>query len=105
MRIVFSTCRPEDAEHIAHTLVSEKLAASVNIVPGVRTVLRWKGEVSRQDEVLLVMRTRDDLVFQLERRYLELNRWRYPEVAAVELAEWNTEYEAWVRQSTGPEKG
>ncbi|MCL6553260.1 MAG: divalent cation tolerance protein CutA, partial [Firmicutes bacterium] len=73
--------------------------------PGVRTVVRWKGEVTHQDEVLLVMRTRDDMVFQLERRYLELNRWRHPEVAAVELAEWNTEYEAWVRQSTGPEKG
>lgn len=100
MRLILSTCRPEDAEHIADALVSEHLCASVNIVPGVRTRVRWKGEVVTQDEVLLVMRTRSELVYKVQQRYLELNTWEVPEVAAIEPAEWNPAYEAWLHAAT-----
>jgi len=100
LRLILSTCRPEDAERIADTLVNEHLCASVNIVPGVRTKVRWKGEVVTQDEALLVMRTRAELVYKLQARYLELNTWEVPEVAAIEPAEWNPAYEAWIQGAT-----
>lgn len=100
MRIIMSTCRVEDAEKIADTLVHERLVASVNIVPGVRSKVRFKGEVLTQEECLLIMRTRAELVWKFERRYLELNTWEIPEIATFEIQEWNTAYEAWMRDAT-----
>jgi periplasmic divalent cation tolerance protein len=105
MRIVLSTCRREDADNIAEALVNERLAASVNIVPGVRTKVRFKGEVLTQEECLLIMRTRAELVWRLERRYLELNTWEVPEVATFEIQEWNPNYETWLREATEPVPG
>lgn len=102
MRIILSTCRIEDAEKIADTLVEERLVASVNIVPSVRTKVRFKGEVLTQEECLLVMRTRAELVWKLERRYLELNTWEIPELATFEIQEWNPAYESWMREATAP---
>lgn len=102
MRIVLSTCRPDEAEKIAEALLQERLVASVNIVPGVRTRAWLEGEIIRQEECLLVMRTRAELMWQLERRYVELNSWKYPEVASLEVQDWNPEYEQWLLAATEP---
>lgn len=99
-RLVLSTCKPEEAEGIADALVNEGLAASVNILPGVTTKVRFKGEVRTQQESVLLIRTRDDLVWKLERRYLELNSWEVPEVAAIAIKEWNAAYHAWLIEAT-----
>ena len=105
MRLILSTCRVEEADQIAETLVGERLVASVNIVPGVRTKVRFKGEVLTQEECMLVMRTRAELVWKLERRYLELNTWETPELATFEIQEWNPAYETWILESTAPVEG
>jgi uncharacterized protein involved in tolerance to divalent cations len=48
------------------------------------------------------MRTRAELVWKLERRYLELNTWEIPELATFEIQEWNPAYESWMREATAP---
>ena len=59
-RVVLMTCgSEEEAGKIAEALVMENLAACVNIVPKVTSVYRWKGEVCRDDEVLLIAKTRE----------------------------------------------
>jgi periplasmic divalent cation tolerance protein len=50
----------EDAERIARALVERRLAACVNVVPGMVSVYRWKGGVERDEERLLVIKTRAD---------------------------------------------
>ena len=56
--IVFVTCESrEQAEQIAQAVVSEKLAACVNIVPGVQSVYVWEGKVTSSEEVLCLMKT------------------------------------------------
>ena len=45
------------AEQLAGALVGERLAACINIVPGLRSVFRWQGSVQRESEVLLLMKT------------------------------------------------
>lgn len=100
MRIIMSTCKPEEAEVIADTLLEERLIASCNIVPGVITKVRWKGEALTQPEALLIMRTRVELIYKLERRLLELNTFEVPEVASFEVKEWNAKYYNWLVEAT-----
>ncbi len=57
--VAFSTVgKAADAERIARALVERRLAACVNVLPGVVSVYRWKGEVCRDEELLLVIKTR-----------------------------------------------
>src|SRR5258708_2001991 len=57
-RLVLSTAgSQEEARKIAHALVDRRLAACVNIVPGVESVYRWQGKVETATEWLLVMKT------------------------------------------------
>jgi len=102
MRIVISTCKPEEAELIADTLLNERLISSCNIVPGVITKVRFKGEALSQQENLLIMRTRAEYVWKLERRMLELNSFEIPEVATLEVKEWNDAYIKWIYGQTEP---
>ncbi|GEM_PF-1635123 len=104
MRIIISTCIPEETEKITDTLLSERLIGSVNIIPGVTTKLWWKGEMLTQTEALLIMRTREELVWKLERRLLELNSYEVPEVATIEIKEWNNKYARWLFEATEPPK-
>src|SRR5262245_35605965 len=71
---------PRDAERIARALVEERLAACVNVVPGVVSVYRWKGVVERENELLLVIKTLADRVDALKARLLELHPYELPEV-------------------------
>lgn len=100
MRIVISTCKPEEAEMIADTLLEEKLIASCNIVPNIITKVRWKGEAVTQTETLLIMRTREEYIWKLERRIKELNSFEVPEVASFEVKEWNAKYYNWIYDAT-----
>jgi periplasmic divalent cation tolerance protein len=100
MRIVISTCKPEEAENIADTLLKEGLIASCNIVPGITTKVRFKGEALTQSECLLIMRTREDLLWKLERRYLDLNSFEIPEITSIEAREWNVKFYNWIQEAT-----
>jgi len=104
MRIVISACVPEEADKIADALLSERLIGSVNIIPEVRTKVWWKGEMLTQKEALLIMRTREEHIWKLERRLIELNSYEIPEVAAIEMKEWNNRYAKWLFEVTEPPK-
>jgi periplasmic divalent cation tolerance protein len=72
------------AERIAEALVSERLAACVNIVPGVRSVYRWRGEVERADECLLLAKTTRAALPELQARLPALHPYELPELLAIE---------------------
>lgn len=102
MRIVISNCLPEEADRIVDTLLAEKLISSCNILPSVTTKAHWKGGIQVEQEAILIMRTRAELVWQLESRILEINSFEMPEVASVEVQEWNKKYLKWIYDSTKP---
>ena len=71
--LVLSTvAQAEDAERIARTLVERRLAACVNVVPGLVSFYRWKGDVQRDDERLLLIKARRD--FQTVEHALQQSR-------------------------------
>jgi periplasmic divalent cation tolerance protein len=101
--ICFCTCPDSDtAERIATALVEERLAACVNILPGVRSIYRWQEAVERADEVLLLAKTMPDHFHRLQARLLELHPHELPEVIAVETDFGHPAYLLWVAAQTRP---
>ena len=100
--IVFITASStEEAERIAHALVEERLAACVNIVPGVTSVYRWEGQVQCDAEVLLIAKTVEASVARLVRRVKDLHSYDVPEVVALPITGGSPEYLAWLADSVG----
>ena len=103
LQVVFVTA--PDAEvgaRLARALVEERLAACVNVVPGVRSIYRWSGAVQEDDEVLLVIKTREDRVVALSRRVHELHPYELPELIAVGVLGGSERYLAWLREEAAP---
>jgi periplasmic divalent cation tolerance protein len=91
-----------DAETFAATLVEERLAACVNILPPMRSIYTWNGAVERADERQLLIKTRTDRVPDLEGRLKALHRYEIPEFLVVRVLDGSREYLSWIAESTRP---
>ena len=91
-----------DAEKLAATLIEERLAACVNILPPMRSVYRWHGKVETADERQLVIKTSFDRMSALEKRVKELHPYEVPEFLALTVNHTATDYLAWLADSTRP---
>jgi periplasmic divalent cation tolerance protein len=93
---------PREAQQIARTLVDERLAACVNVVPGVVSVYRWKGTVEQEGEVLLVIKTLAERVDALKARLLELHPYELAEVVVIPIVGGHGAYLEWIAQQVRP---
>jgi periplasmic divalent cation tolerance protein len=104
VHLAFCTCPDAGtATRIAQALVDERLAACVNVLPGVQSVYRWQGAVERADEVLLLIKTRAGRLSALSARIQALHPNELPEVVAVEAAGGLPAYLQWVVAETALE--
>lgn len=95
--VVFSTCDSEEqAGRIARELVEQKLAACVNIVPGARSVYRWKGQMEDSAEWLLIIKSRRDLMDKLRSAISKIHTYEVPELLAVPVVDGSESYLAWL---------
>lgn len=88
----------ELGEEIGNALIAERLAACVNIVGPVRSVYRWQGEICREKEHLLIIKTVRDRYAALERRVRELHSYEVPEVIALPVHAGSEAYLGWVSE-------
>lgn len=98
-----TVARSEDAERIATALVERGLAACVNVVPGVTSVYRWKGEVRRDAELLLVIKTRAERLEDLRQALVSLHPYEVPELVALAIEGGHAPYLEWLDRSVGPD--
>ena len=89
----------EDAERIARALVERRLAACVNVVPGVVSFYRWKGAVEKDEERLLVIKTRAERLEALREALVELHPYEVPELVALPVEAGHAPYLAWLDES------
>jgi periplasmic divalent cation tolerance protein len=98
--IVLTTAGSEvEAGTIARELVTRRLAACVNVVPGVRSTYRWKGAVETAAEWLLVIKTRTDRFSDVKAAVAELHSYELPELVMVEPTAVDPRYAAWIEES------
>lgn len=90
----------EEGERIGRLLVEERLAACVNVMGGIRSIYRWKGEVCDEGEVMLWVKTRSDLLPRLQDRVRQVHPYEVPEVVAIDITHGLPEYLSWVAQET-----
>jgi periplasmic divalent cation tolerance protein len=102
LRLVLTTCgSPEVADRIAAALVERRLAACVNVLPGVRSTYRWLGKIERDNEVLLLIKTAETELTAIESEIKALANYELPELVAVEITGGARDYLAWVADSIG----
>ena len=98
--VVFSTAPDtEVAEALAEHLVSERLAACVNLVGGVRSVYRWEGEVHRNPEVLLIVKTDQQHLESLVATLQNRHPYECPEIIAMPIVGGSAGYLEWLASS------
>ncbi len=94
--VLSTTDSEEEARRIARGLVELRLAACVQITPGIRSVYQWKGAIEEGAEFLLLIKTRRDLFDQLCEELRRLHSYEVPEVVAVPVVAGLDGYLRWM---------
>eukprot|EP00288_Rhodomonas_lens_P004757 CAMPEP_0177727636 /NCGR_PEP_ID=MMETSP0484_2-20121128/20432_1 /TAXON_ID=354590 /ORGANISM="Rhodomonas lens, Strain RHODO" /LENGTH=114 /DNA_ID=CAMNT_0019240313 /DNA_START=153 /DNA_END=497 /DNA_ORIENTATION=- len=90
----------EEADKLAGKLVESKLAACVNVIPGIQSVYTWQGKVEKDNELLLMVKTRSALSDKLA-AFVKLHHpYDVPEVICADITAGLPEYLSWVKEST-----
>jgi len=100
IRIVLTTAGSrEEAERIASGLVEGRLAACVNLVPGLNSVYRWQGEVEKSEEVLLLIKTTAGNLEQVDASLRRLHSYELPELLVLHPESASKGYLDWLAGS------
>jgi periplasmic divalent cation tolerance protein len=100
--IVFVTCESEEqANTIAQAVVTEKLAACVNVLPGIRSCYVWERKLTWSNEVLLLIKTTRGRFDQLQDRIKGLHSYSLPEIVSVTIDDAFDKYIEWIDLSIG----
>jgi periplasmic divalent cation tolerance protein len=99
--LVFTTLPVDgDAGALARMLVEERLAACVNLLPPMESVYRWEGEIEREAERQIIIKTTRDRTVALWDRVRELHPYEVPEFVVVPIVDGNDAYLRWIAEST-----
>ncbi len=85
-QIIYCTCPDNEvANEISKALVQNKLAACVNILPNITSIYEWQGELQRDQEQLLLIKSRSDKFEDIKQTINKLHPYELPEIIAVSI--------------------
>jgi periplasmic divalent cation tolerance protein len=87
-------------ERIARALVEERLAACVNLLPGLVSTYRWQGKVEQAAECLLIIKTAHSRFDTLRERIKSLHPYDVPEIIAMPISQGDAQYLKWISENT-----
>ena len=90
----------EVAQEIANKLVSDKLAACVNILPRMMSIYTWDGEICEDSEILLIIKTQTNLFETLSAQVQKIHPYEVPEVIALPITTGSEKYLNWITAVT-----
>lgn len=97
--ILTTLAADSDATTLARTLVTEGLAACVNVLPAMTSVYRWKGGIEEDREQQLIIKTTVERRAAVEARLRDLHPYDLPECLVIEASGGSTAYLEWIRES------
>jgi len=98
--VITVTSSPDEAESIGRTLVKEKLAASANIIPSVKSFFFWKEKFYDIPESILLLNTKKNLFEKIKDRVLELHSYELPEIIAIPILSGSPDFLDWIKKNT-----
>ncbi len=97
--VFITAANAAEATRLADMLVGSNLAACVQVLPGIESVYRWKGNIERAAEVLVIAKTARSRFAQLEREVRSLHSYETPEILALPIVEGSLPYLEWLAKS------
>lgn len=97
--VLTTTSTTEEAESLAETIMEEKLAACVQIMPPMTSVYVWEGKIQKDHEHLLLIKTLEEKFDDLERFILECHSYDVPEIVALKVETVSEKYLKWMTDS------
>ncbi|MFH1223678.1 MAG: divalent-cation tolerance protein CutA [Pseudomonadota bacterium] len=98
--VLVTASSKKEAEKIAGAVLKKRLAACVNMIPGIMSLFHWKGKIENAKEVLLLIKTRTQLFGKLEKTVRKNHSYSVPEVVAVPIIKGSDKYLKWIKQET-----
>jgi periplasmic divalent cation tolerance protein len=93
-----------EAEQAGQTLVERRLAACVNILPGMVSIYWWEGKIDRGEEAVMIVKTRAGMAADVERAVKELHPYTTPAILVIPLEHVEKTYLGWLIAETEPAK-
>ncbi|NND45112.1 MAG: divalent-cation tolerance protein CutA [Xanthomonadales bacterium] len=101
--VILCTCPDAGtAGKLARSIVDQRLAACVNILPAIRSIYSWQDEIQDDEEALMVVKTMEHAYPLLEAWLLEHHPYDVPEVVAVQANRVSPDYLAWIEAGVNP---
>lgn len=103
LRLLYvTTSSKEEAQKIGRTLVKEDLAACANILDGMNSIYKWKGNIEEDEECVLILKTHYSRVRKVTRRIKEIHSYEVPCVISLTITEdeGNEEYLDWLEKNS-----
>jgi periplasmic divalent cation tolerance protein len=98
--ILITTPGTEVANRLARTLADSKKAACVNILPDLKSLYWWQGKLNYENEVLLLVKTRAELFYEVAALVKSVQPYQVPEIIALPIVAGNPEYLKWISETT-----
>ena len=100
-KVALCTCDSlTTAKKLAELVVSQKLAACVNILPAVHSIYTWNNKIEQSEEVLMIIKTQSNLVEDLKQAIVSNHPYDVPEFICLEITEGHQPYLNWLSAST-----
>jgi len=102
--VIFVTVESEEqARRISDALLRKKLIACANIIKDVQSFFWWRGKVDHSEELMLIMKSREELLGEIVRLVKENHSYKVPEVVALRIVGGNPDYLRWIEESVAKE--
>jgi len=99
-QVIICTCPDQEvAETIAENIVAQRLAACVNILPKVRSIYHWEGNIESANESLLLIKTHADKFDSLQNTITNIHPYEVPEIISLDINKGLPSYLSWLSSS------
>ena len=101
--VVTTVGNEEQAYTIAREIVARRQAACVNILPGMRSIYRWKGKIRKDGELLLLIKTLEEEYEGVAATIRELHSYELPEILSFPVGQGDPGFLSWIAESVDKE--